>query len=393
VRLFGPRRHEQEARDAEHRGDYAQAAALFAEAGLLEEAARVTILRGDQEKRPTTRMRHYARAASLAPEGSALQKTARTKRALALVALASEGPATAAARRDLAEAARELESLGDHELAADAYARADDTEGQLRALEHAGSIEAVEALLDRENARDQAERTRRRDHDEFALLVASGRRREAVAIADASPDAALRELGRAVASRRVAGSEARLVVNGRPTHLLLGDCVVVGRAPAHWRDGARVAPLVVPSAALSRDHLMMFRRGKELVVRDLGSRHGTTVRGLELGADVTVGDGLELRLGGAVTLLVEPAARAGDVGWGLSIQLGTSRFVAPLGPVLVGVGRWRLERAADDWVELVTDDDPPAFAGSLRWEVRATLLAGDAIASERGGSPSIAVEG
>jgi hypothetical protein len=58
----------------------------------------------------------------------------------------------------------------------------------------------------------------------------------------------------------------------------------------------------------------------------------------------------------------------------------------------VGIGRWRVERASDDWIELVTDDDPPAFASSIHWVPRATLLAGDAIAQSRGGAPAITVE-
>jgi hypothetical protein len=132
---------------------------------------------------------------------------------------------------------------------------------------------------------------------------------------------------------------------------------------------------------------MLFRRGRDVIVRDLGSRHGTAVRGLALAGDVTVGDGLELRLARSVSIVVKPAT---EIAGAVSIELGTSRYVAPLGPARVGVGRWRLEPTADDWVELVTDDDPPAYAGTYRWVPRATLLRGDSIASERGGAPCIA---
>jgi hypothetical protein len=389
VRLFGPRRQEQEARAAELRGDFAQAAALFAEAGLLDEAARVTMLRGDAEGRHAARMRHYSRAAALAPEGSALRNRARTKRALAAVALASEGPTTAAARRDLADAAQELESLGEHQMAADAYARAGDAAGQLRALEHAGSVEAVEALLALENARDQAVRARRRDSDEFASLLAGGRRREAVALADASHDEGLRELGRRLVARRVAGSEVLVSLGGRPTaRVLLGARVVVGRGPAATYEGLRTAAVAIGSAALSRDHLAIWRRGADVVVGDLGSRHGTTLGSEPLGAAVPVGEGLDLLLARTLRVIVKPSD---DALGGVSIEVGAASYLAPLGPARLGVGRWRLERGADDWIELVTEDDPPAFAGGLRWAPQATLIAGDSIACERGGVPAIAI--
>jgi hypothetical protein len=63
---------------------------------------------------------------------------------------------------------------------------------------------------------------------------------------------------------------------------------------------------------------------------------------------------------------------------------------------MLGIGRWRLEcvpRAAgtDDWVELVTEDSPPAFKGGLRLSPRITLVAGDAFAAEAGGVDAIRI--
>jgi hypothetical protein len=397
VRLFGLRQQQERACAAEAQGDYAQAAALFAEAGLLDEAARVTILRGDAERRPNARMRHYARAATLAAEGSELQTRALVKRALALLALATDGPPTAAARRDLVRAAHELESLGECELAADAYGRAGDTAAQLQALERAGSVDAVEALLAQENERDRAERARRRDSDEFAFLLASGRRRDAVALARAGADAALRARADEIAGRRITGCEAVVSVGGERRRLLLGEQLVVGRSPDTAQPApddpnapaaGRAAQLAIGSASLSRNHLLVFRRGEDIVVRDLGSRHGTELRGVALGGDVTVGAGLELRLGRAVAVTLAPAT---EMAGAVAVTLGASRYVAPLGPALLGVGRWRIDRGHDDWIELVTDDDPPAFSGALRWASRATLLAGDAVAAAREGEPVVTV--
>jgi hypothetical protein len=109
---------------AELRGDLAHAAALFVKAGHRGEAARIMILRGDREPGASARVRLYAQAMAMAPEGSSVRDHARTKRALAEVAAAEEAPVTGARRRDLLRAAGELESAGDHEHAAEAYALA-----------------------------------------------------------------------------------------------------------------------------------------------------------------------------------------------------------------------------------------------------------------------------
>jgi hypothetical protein len=85
-------------------------------------------------------------------------------------------------------------------------------------------------------------------------------------------------------------------------------------------------------------------------------------------------------------MVVQPAP-AGDLSGAFSIEIGGTRYLAPLGPASLGIGRWRLDRGEDDWVELSTDDAPPAFAAGLQLASHITLLVGDAIACERGGMP------
>jgi len=150
----------------------------------------------------------------------------------------------------------------------------------------------------------------------------------------------------------------------------------------------RAARLTVGSASLSRNHLLVCRRDASVVVRDLGSRHGTEMRGLALGGDVTVGDGVEVRLGRAVTVTLTPAP---EIPGAIAITLGTLRYVAPLGPAAVGVGRWQIDRGPDDWVELSTGDDPPGFSGALRLWPCATLLVGDAVGAARDGKPVVTI--
>jgi hypothetical protein len=385
VRLFGRQlggssRVLAQARAAELRGELAQAAALFAQAGRLEEASRVMLLRGDGETDPAARLRHYVQAVATAPEGSLARSHARRKHATLILGMASAQAMTPVMRQDLLEAARDLEALGDPEKAAEAYACAGDVEGEARALARAGDVERLDALLSTQQGRDREVLAKREAHEQIAVLVASGRRREAALVARASPDESVRERGLGVEARRVAREVVSVQLNDHAMRIVLGDEAVIGR----------VGALAIASSAVSRRHVAVARRGGDVVVRDLGSRNGTQLRGLALAGEVTVGDGIEVRLGKEVPLVVRPAT---ELPGAVAIEVGGARYVAPLGPARLGVGAWRLERGADGWVELVTDEDPLAFAGGLQLAPRVTLLAGDAIARERAGAPLFRVEG
>jgi len=377
---WGGRRLVGQARAAELRGELGEAAALFAQAGRLDEAARVMVLRGDGELEPAARLRHYVQAAATAPEGSAARDLARRKRAMLVLGMAAEQGMTPALRLDVLEAARELERVGDHGQAAEAYGRAGDTDGEARNLARAGDIEKLDSLLLAAQDRDRDVLARREAHQEVGSLAASGRRREAVALARTSADDAIRERGKGIESRRISGGVVPVVLRGQRMLLVLGHEVVVGRT----------ATLSVASAAVSREHVVVARRGDDVVVRDLGSRNGTLLRGLAVAGEVSVGDGIELRLGKEVPLVVRPAS---ELPGALSIELAGARYLAPLGPARLGIGAWRLERGSDGWVELLTDDAPPAFAGALQLAARVTLLAGDALASDRQAPPVLVVEG
>ena len=87
-----------QARAAELRGSCAQAAALFAEAGRLDEASRVMLIRGDGEADPAARLRHYVQAVATAPEGGEARTQAQRKHAL-LVAGHGDGRLDDAFRR------------------------------------------------------------------------------------------------------------------------------------------------------------------------------------------------------------------------------------------------------------------------------------------------------
>jgi hypothetical protein len=336
------------ARGAELRGELRRAGRLFEQAGRPDEAARV-----------------------------------KRTRALALLEATRGMPVTASRRPELAEAAADLESLGDLARAAEAYARAHDLEGEARALARAGEVDQLDRLLDAEQERDREAQARRSGHEEFDMCVASGRRAEALAIAGASTDPSLRARGASLHSRRVAGGIVRLEVRGQAASIVLGNRVVVGRAPDD--DDRSVGAVAVSSTAVSRRHLAIERRDGEVRVRDLGSHNGTHLRGAPMQGEAKMGLGIELRLGGEVPLVVRPAEE-----WpgAVSIEVAGVRYVAPLGDARLGVGAWRLE-CPDEWVELVTDDAPPAFAGGLRLAPRIALIVGDALATAPNGPPAL----
>jgi FHA domain len=379
-RLFGKSRAAATAaRRAELEGDLPRAALLWAEADRADEAARVTLLRGDAEVDSAKRFQLYVQAVALAPGGHAVRDIARRKRALLALGIAREGATSAAARLDLLEAARELEALGDATHAADAYALAGDLEGEARALVEGGEIDRLEHVLDRDRDRARTERLSHDAHGELDRLLASGKRRAALALAEeltarARGDVAAAERLKTIRAQRSTGPCVVFDLRGKRMQMVLGDEVMVGRT-----EGA----ITISSHAVSRRHLLIARGGDAILVRDLESRNGTLLRGMRVvGAiPVAMAEGLELKLGGEVPLHLSASS---EIEGALAIEVAGSRYVAPLGPARLGVGAWRLETAPDGWLELVTDDDPPAYIGGVRIEARTPLLAGDAIAANRG---------
>ncbi len=386
--LFGERRTAARAHKAELRGDLARAVELWAEADRPEEVARVMILRGEAEPDPRQRLLYFTQAVATAPHGTELARMARVKRASLTLLLAEDAPVSAVARRDLLDAAKELEAAGEPEKAAEAYARVRDIEGEARALTQAGDVDKLETLLSTELDKDQAARRRSQVHGEIDALVASGRRREALSAAErlvlAAPmDAAAGELVRSLRARRLGGPVARILRSGEPIHVVMGDEVVIGRT-----EGS----IAVRASALSRQHVAIARVEGKVVLRDLGSRNGTLLRGMRIAGPVPVGDGLDVQLAGEVTLRVAPSsALAGAV----DLQIGGESYVAPLGHARLGIGDWRLEWASDGWIELVTEGRPSAYlsceSGALTLAARTTLLVGDALAATRAGKPAIEI--
>lgn len=377
---FGKGRLVAQARAAELRGDLTKAAELFGQAESSAEVARVMVLRGDAEPDARARLQLFTQAAKLAPESSETNKSARLKRAELLLALAGDAAVSAVARHEIVEAARDLEAIGEPLKAADAFRRAGDKEGEARALQAAGDVEALEFLLSTEQYKERSSRARDEKTKDIDVMVGCGRRREALAaldelLAGTPDDAPLRERANGLRARRVLAPLVTIESIGERWTLVTGSEVVIGRT-----DGA----IKVPSNAVSRQHVRIARDGDQIVVRDLESRNGTQLRGINLAGALPVGDGIELKLGKEVPLRIAPSKR---ITGAIEIEVAGERYYASLGPTRTPVSGLELAPGADSWLELVGH----AYLGDVELTPRATLLLGDALSTGRGDEPLLRV--
>lgn len=386
---FGKGRVAAQARAAELRGDLAKAAELFGEVGDDEEVARIMILRGDGETDARTRLQFFTQAAKLASDGTETNRTARLKRAELLLALAGDTAVSAVARHEVSEAAKDLEAIDEPLKAAEAFARAGDKEGEARALQAAGDVERLEFLLSTEEHKERRSRAREERSKDVDLMIGCGKRREALQALDellttTPDDAPLRERANGLRARRVMAPVVALEAIGAQSQqlerfvLVTGDEVVIGRT-----EGA----IKVPSNAVSRQHLRISRDGSAVIVRDLESRNGTQLRGINLAGPLPVGEGLELKLGKEVPLRIAPSKRLRNA---IEIDVSGEKYYASLGPTHTPVDGLDLAVGADGWIELVPSG-ARAFTGNVELVSRATLLVGDAISTTRGAEPTLRV--
>lgn len=373
------------ARRAELRGELEKAVELFGIAGAPEEAARVMILRGDAETDSRVRMRHYTQAVATAPEGHAVRDEARRKRAALLVAQFGGGAMSENARRELRSAAQELLDVGDATNAAVAFKLAGDADGEAKALTKAGDVESLEVLLADQEKKDRADRAQKEAHAQIEMLASSGARREALAAAErwlaAHDDASLRDRAAMIKARRALGPIAQVWIHGKVAPIVLGDDIVIGRTEG---------TLHIASQAVSRQHVRIARENGVVVVRDLGSRNGTQLRGMNVAGAIPVGDGVDLTLGKEVRVRIAKASES-SLDDAVTIELGGATYVAPLGPARISGVPWELAVGADGWIELVAKS--AAYLGDIKLAERTTLVIGDIVTNERGGPEVLRVVG
>ena len=377
------------AEKAELAGNLTDAIRLWVANGAVDEAARVMLLRGDAEPDPKLRLQHYTQAVATASAGSATHRLARAKKAGLTVTLAVGATLSTALRRDVIDAASELEQAGEAAAAAEAYALAGDTEGEARALTQAGDVERLEAVLSRAQSEAKEARVSKDVHSEVDALISAGQRRKALVLAESTPDDPLaRSRAARLRGARIGGPVVRVTLRGQRLYVVVGGEVIVGRT-----EGA----ITVPSGALSRRHLQISRGpGTEgFLVRDLGSRNGTQLRGLNLVHPLEVVGEMTLTLGGEVPVRLTASP---EIPSALAIEVAGTRYLALLrqsgdiGEDALGIPGWGLRRAPDGWVELEATHGAGAFAGHLALAPPVTLLRGDALSSERAGEVVLRID-
>lgn len=383
-RLFSSQTRDLDAaRQAELRGDLAKAAELFGRADADEDVARIMMLRADAEPDPRARLSFFVQAAAAAPSESAIRKDARIRRAKTMIALAKGSVQSAAIRMDLLAAAKELEELGEAADAADAYRMCGDPDAEARALAAAGKIDELEALLEHDQAKERLSIATRVRGEKIDEALSSGRRRDALALCDvaakADPnDRGARDGAESLRAKRATGLVASVAIHGKNSRIVLGEEVVVGRSEGQ---------IQIPSHAVSRRHLALFRRDGVVFARDLESRNGTTLRGMRIANELPIGGGIDLSLGNEVPISIAPCD---DLEGGIAIEVGGVRYVAPLGAAKLGVGDWELACGEGDWLEL-RFSKTPAFLAQMSLASPVTLLVHDAISSERDAPPALEI--
>lgn len=363
-------------------GHLAEAVALYIEADLPDEAARVLLLRADAERSPEQRIA-FADSAARTAKDEALRKEARGRKALISFDLVRSRQG-APMRSELARVARELEEAGLLERAAEAYVLAGDDEAEVRMLTEMGAIEQLEERLKASNTESRKARAvtdaRRRVTD----LDRMAERRAAldaarVALAE-EDDETLRDAVRTIQARLITAPTVRFEVEGQAVHCAFGNEVTIGRGDA---------TIVVGMRAISRVHIAIRRDGADIVVRDLDTRNGTMLAGARIHGPIPVRSGVRLELGGEVPCTIEPTSGFAQVlaPEGVIVNIANTQWIVPLGALVVSA--WHVDhavRGSDAFVVLRT----PAGAtrpilGDLELAAEVELCQGDEMRATRGG--------
>ncbi len=336
------------------------------EAGRYADAVRVMLIRAQGELDPHRRALLLVQATALAPPGDearALAWRARTQFVLDRAEAGGLDPAIR--RRELLEAAQVLRSIGEHELAARALHVAGDLEGEISALADAGAVQRLEEAVSRQRKIEEHRLKRSLRFEEARDAIALGERRKAEQLLNAAlrdEDAEdLRALLSGLLARRP-NVPPTVQLEGRILEIVPGNPVTLGRSDGELR---------VASPVVSRRHLEIARpEGAEPIVRDLGGKNGTTLRGARVD-ELRVGLGLDLLIGNALPLKVRPFPAGG-----LLLELPGRICWLPLGGFQLGPRRAMVE-SRDGWVDLRFDR--PVVLGDLQVDKPIQLLIGDEI--------------
>lgn len=369
-------------------GDLPGAVEAYVDAELPDEAARVLLVRADAEREAEKKLAFCASAVELATDLE-LQKKARARKALLGFDLL-KGKGGALLTSEVLSVAHELEDAGELERAADAFAMAGDSEGEVRALTGAGAIERLEERLRATETVAKSENERAGVLRRIADLDRTAERREALAMCDAwlakHHDEKIAAAAMSMRARLLRGPVIDLVVDGERLRFALGDEITIGRGDATILVGAR---------AVSRQHVRVFRGPSGPMVEDLGTRNGTTLAGARLAGPVAIGEGITVKLGGEVPCALALVPPSGARGALVSVSIAGDRYLAALGPLtLLG---WQILERHDGGSAFVVVHSPagvsPPILGEYQLAREVELCTGDALADARGAKPRVAAPG
>lgn len=303
------------ARRAEGRGDYREAAELYAEAGADAEAGEAWLFHAARQQGVEERVAAYRDALRWFPEGTPKAREVAGHIGMARLEDAQRrGVHTADDRRLLEEAAAHLEKADRPAYAATAYELLGLRDAATRCLEAAGEIERLEALLEQGAKEAAGERERRSAVRDYEVAMVVGHRREAMAalervtagarlrggseLAGDTADVEVRDLMRRLEARRTPPLRCGLRVGGVSVALFGALPVTLGRE----------ADVCIRGTGVSRAHCRVSQVASGVVLEDLGSSNGTLVRGVPLGAPLPLTGPLEVGLGDDVRVHLEPSA-------------------------------------------------------------------------------------
>jgi tetratricopeptide (TPR) repeat protein len=277
---------------AEAAGQLEQAAEHYVLAGEPV-AARVHLARAERADNHNAEIEALRDALHWAAEATPLR--ARTQKALGRALLGrarDEGIATARDQQRVREAAELLLAGGDHATAGEALESIGDSHGAARAYRHGGLVERMEALLTRDQAQLDRERTVRDAFANYEMHMRLGERdaaRDALqqCVASAERTAEHRRLLDELDARLITGG--RLVLHRRQEPALTiaaTDTIELGRDP--------LCALPLRAVGISRRHAAIAVAGAGQVPRfhlhDLGSRNGTLLAGLPVQGSVPLAE-------------------------------------------------------------------------------------------------------
>ncbi len=299
---------------AEAEGRYIDAARAYALCGQRLKVAEMHLLEAERRGAPASALRELHVAAHFVGERSASSQALRLRLGQLYLRILKKSVLTPADHELCSEAADLLLGAGDAAGAGAAYELCGNLERAAAAYEQAGEIERVEELLGAAEARRKASTEERQTLATYRMQLALGQRAEALFAlrrhaAVAADSAAAQRLLFDLQKRLPACGQVRLVG-------LLAEILYVGRFPlrigraatgaAHSLAGDTEQLLALPDLGLSREHAQIDCNERDgattFLLRDLGSKNGTTLSGLAVAGSLPLRGEGEIGLGPHVAL-------------------------------------------------------------------------------------------